>query len=356
MNKILKYGIFGLTAAMLLAGCTKKETKTFSGDFGSVTLGNYKGMEIDMSEAAGQESQAQITSEVTDEELDDLITQYLENYPEYIEVTDRPAQNGDVVNIDFVGMIDEIAFEGGTAAGYSLELGSHSFIDGFEEGLVGANKGDELSLNLTFPDPYTNNPDLAGQPVVFDVTVNSIEEKRTSEFNEAFVQRISDLTTVEEFRDDLRENIVSYKESQIKAQDNMKRFLAIQAVIDEAVFELQQEAVQAEYDKNYEAVQSSAEMNGMSLEEYLETQGMTIADCEAQLKEKSEDIAKQQLIVDAICQFEGITVTDEARQIMADNQGATLEELNQYYGQETIDQVATIYAVADFLVANTVFK
>lgn len=344
MNKILKYGMFGLTAAMLLAGCTKKETKSFSNDFGSVTLGNYKGMEIDM-------------REVTDEEVEEQIALNLERNPDYIEVTDRTAQNGDVVNIDFVGMIDEIAFEGGTAAGYSLELGSHSFIDGFEDGLVGADKGDKLSLNLTFPDPYPTNPDLAGQPVVFNVKVNSIEAKRTPEFNDAFVQRISEFTTVQEYRDDLKAKMVSDKESQITAQeDNMKRFLAIQTVMDESAYELKQEAVQAEYDKNYEAAQSSAEMYGMSLEELLQIQGMTIADYEAQLKEDSELIAKQQLVIDAICQFEEITVTDEARQIVADNQGTTLEELIQNFGQESIDEVAIIYAVADFLVANAVFK
>ena len=146
-------------------------------DPGKLTkLGTYKGVEVKKN-----------STEVTPEELEQRIQGILDANPEYIEITDRPAQNGDIVNIDFVGMKDGEAFDGGTAEDFPLELGSNSFIDGFEEGLVGAEAGSELSLNLTFPEDYFN-ADLAGQEVVFDVTVNSIEEKKEAVLDENFVR------------------------------------------------------------------------------------------------------------------------------------------------------------------------
>ena len=163
------------------AGCPSAEV---------TKLGNYKGVEVKRE-----------STEVTDEEVDQKIQSILDANPEYVEITDSPAQNGDTVDIDYVGMKDGVAFDGGTAQGYKLELGSGTFIDGFEDGLVGASVGQELSLNLTFPENYGNS-DLAGQAVVFDVTVNAIEEKKDAVLDDNFVQRVSDFKTVDEFRAD----------------------------------------------------------------------------------------------------------------------------------------------------------
>lgn len=186
MKKYVKLALCGMAAAALVTGCREKEcgrdnsrtdrsstpsdsteAAAEKADPGKLTkLGTYKGVEVKKN-----------STEVTPEELEQRIQGILDANPEYIEITDRPAQNGDIVNIDFVGMKDGEAFDGGTAEDFPLELGSHSFIEGFEEGLVGAEAGSELSLNLTFPEDYFN-ADLAGQEVVFDVTVNSIEERK----------------------------------------------------------------------------------------------------------------------------------------------------------------------------------
>ena len=176
MKKHVRLTLCCAAAVMLAAGCGKKsdtaeetttaasETQAEITDKGEVTkLGEYKGMEVTKEDTT-----------VTDDEVVTRIQNILAANPEIIEITDRPAQEGDTVNIDYVGMKDGVAFDGGTAEGYDLELGSGVFIDGFEDGLIGANTGEERSLNLTFPENY-GNADLAGQAVVFDVTVNKIE-------------------------------------------------------------------------------------------------------------------------------------------------------------------------------------
>ena len=198
MRKFLKVGLCGAAALMMFAtGCsgqksakdasqaestaegeTPAETEEYVAE-GSITLGEYKGIPVTVTEPT-----------VTDEEVDAQIQQLLNSSAEYLEV-DREAQLGDQVNIDYKGMKDGVAFDGGTAEGYDLVLGSNSFIDGFESGLVGAKKGEEVTLNLTFPDPYQNNPDLAGQAVVFEVKVNNVKEKTVPELTDDFVAKVS---------------------------------------------------------------------------------------------------------------------------------------------------------------------
>ena len=188
-----KWKIAGICLAAAVAvaasGCGKKtETESTAAESAaaeteeyvaesSVKLGEYKGIAVTVTEAS-----------VTDEEVENQIQQVLNSKAEYREV-DRAAQTGDQVNIDYKGLLDGEAFEGGTAEGYDLTLGSGSFIDGFEDGLVGAVKGDQKDLNLTFPDPYPNNPDLAGKEVVFEVTVNAVKERSIPELTDEFVKK-----------------------------------------------------------------------------------------------------------------------------------------------------------------------
>ena len=148
-------------------------------NFGKVTLGKYEGVEIKTHDVS-----------VSDEEVDSYIQNVLENSQNLTEV-DRPAASGDTVNIDYEGKKDGVAFDGGTAKGQNLELGSHSFIDGFEDGLIGAAKGEKRTLNLTFPADY-GNKDLAGQAVTFDVTVNSVQEKSKPELNDEAYKALED--------------------------------------------------------------------------------------------------------------------------------------------------------------------
>lgn len=356
MRKYAKLTLCGLAAMMLIAGCSKKtdtqETTTAAEtaaagetqeivDKGTVTkLGEYKGLEL-----------TKQSVEVTDEEVETRIQSILAANPEYIEVTGRAAQNGDTVDIDFVGMKDGVAFEGGTSEGYKLELGSGSFIPGFEEGLVGAKTGDELSLNLTFPETY-GQADLAGQDVVFDVTVNGIEEKREAVLDDNFVQRMSDFATVDEFRADSQADLEAEKETQAQ---NQLRQDALMAVLEASEFDLNQAAVDQEYEMQKSNLDYMAQMYGITSEDLMGAYGMT----DATLKTSSEDIVKERLLIAAIAEAEGLKVEDADRETTAQRYGMTIDQIKQNYGEDVmknIEEESLNSIVQQFILDNAVIK
>lgn len=352
MKKYVKLAACGLAAAMLVAGCGKKaeETETTAAteaqqevtDRGEITkLGEYKGVEV-----------TKASTEVTDEELESRINSILEANPEYIEITDRPAQIGDVVNIDYVGMKDGVAFDGGTAQGYDLELGSGTFIDGFEDGLVGAGTGAELSLNLTFPENY-GNTELAGQDVVFDVTVNSIKEVKDAQLDAAFVQRVSDFTTVDEWKADVQADMETEKENQA---DMQLEYEAFNAAVDNSEFRLNDAAVEELYNNQMDYYNSMMQMYGMTLADYVSVLGMTEEEFNEELREVSELTLKQQLLVEAIAEKEGLTVEDADRENVAAQYGMTLDNMISASGAEAVDEAAMMYKVIELIRENAVVK
>lgn len=355
MKKYVKPALCVMAALMVATGCSKKpaeETTTAETtaeqsseaaeiENGKVVkLGKYKGVEV-----------TKESTDVTDEELDARIQSILDANPEYIEVTDRSAQEGDVVNIDFVGMKDGEAFDGGTGEGYDLELGSGTFIDGFEDGLIGAATGAELSLNLTFPENY-GNTELAGQDVVFDVTVNSIKEVKDAVLDDNFVQRMSDFTTVDEFKADTLEDLKAEKED---LAEQMLENDALQAAIDDTEFEVNQEAVDSWYESQLASYNSMVEMYGMTLEEYAGMFGQTEDWFKEELRNMAETYVKQQLLIDAIAEAENFEVTDEDRQYVADQVGMELDTMKESYG-DTLDETAMMGKVIRFITDNAVVK
>lgn len=359
MRKYLKMTLCGMAALMLVTGCSKKEetqettaaesstssTENASGeaemDLGKLTkLGEYKGVEVEKG-----------STDVTDEELNARIDMALASNPEYVEV-DRAAADGDTVDIDFVGMKDGEAFDGGTAEGYQLVLGSNSFIDGFEEGLVGSKKGDELSLNLTFPEDYQSE-ELAGQDVVFDVTVNAVEERKDAVLDDAFVQRVSDFTTVDEYKADLLSAMQEEKESQ--AQDQLEMD-AILAVIENCEFDINQDTVEAQYQNQMDYYNSIVQMYGMTLADYVSVYGMTEDEFQDSVKENTELAMKQQLLVDAIAEAENFVVEDADREKLAEQYGTDLQTLIDSSGEEYVDESAMVFKVVDFIMDNAVVK
>ncbi|MDO4268410.1 MAG: trigger factor [Eubacteriales bacterium] len=361
MRKYWKLALCGLMAAALAAGCSKKDETadttaaaesgsetTAAGesaaeeiDLGTLTkLGTYKGVEV-----------TKESTEVTDEELESRIQSILQANPEYVEV-DRPAREGDTVNIDYVGMKDGVAFDGGTAEGYPLELGSGQFIDGFEDGLIGAEKGSELSLNLTFPENYSN-ADLAGQAVVFDVTVNSVEEKKDAVLDDNFVQRISDFNTVDEFRADTKADMEAENET---AAEQKLEYDAFMAAINSSEFDLNEEAVEEQYNSQYNYYSSMVQMYGMTMESYTSMIGMTEEEFEGQLRESAEAAIKQQLLTEKIAEAENFEVDDTDRQVVADEYGMDIQTMKDTYGEEALDNAALMYKVQNFIVDNAVVK
>lgn len=357
MRKLAKLCACGVAAALVLtSGCGQKQegteaqttaagTETETGSTvitGEVELGEYKGIEIEKAD-----------SEVTEEEFQSAVDSRLAANPEMVEV-DRPAKEGDSVNIDYVGMKDGEAFEGGTAQAQDLVLGSGSYIDGFEDGLVGAVKGQELSLELTFPDPYPNNPDLAGQPVVFDVTVNAVEEVKTAELNDAFVQRISDFETVADWEADLRSQLEEQKAAQAATQDENSLF---NAVVENAAFTDIDSSVEAEMERLRSANENLLAFQGMTLDDYLSIFGLDQESYEEILRSQAEYNVKLELVLAKVAQQEGLEITDEARQAVADaNSMEDFDSLAEAAGKEEAERFARNWTAMEFIKDNAVYK
>lgn len=353
MKKNVRLILCCAAVVMLAAGCGKKsdttETTTAAEtteaeitDKGEVTkLGQYKGIEVTKEDTT-----------VTDAELDQRIASILQANPEITEITDRPAQNGDTVNIDYVGMKDGVAFDGGTAEGYDLELGSDAFIDGFEDGLIGANVGEERSLNLTFPEDY-GNADLAGQAVVFDVTVNKIEEKKNAILDDAFVQRVSDFSTVDEFKADTMAALQEEKEQSAAQQVEDDAFAA---AVDNSEYSLNEAAVEQQYNNQLTYYENMFSSYGFTMESYAEMIGQTEDEFKETLHTAAENAIKQQLLIDAVAEKEGLTVEDADRESLAENYSTDLKTLQDTYGEDMVDQTALIYKVVEFIGSNAVVK
>ena len=358
MRKFLKVGLCGAAALMMFAtGCsgqksakdasqaestaegeTPAETEEYVAE-GSITLGEYKGIPVTVTEPT-----------VTDEEVDAQIQQLLNSSAEYLEV-DREAQLGDQVNIGYKGMKDGVAFDGGTAEGYDLVLGSNSFIDGFESGLVGAKKGEEVTLNLTFPDPYQNNPDLAGQAVVFEVKVNNVKEKTVPELTDDFVAKVSpEDGTVEKLRENMKAFILEQKQYQI---DNQRNTDILNAVIDKSEIVCATDDVDKNYETQVQYYTNQASMYGLDLATYASLMGMDEEGLKSELRNVARDMTKQEMLLKEIASRENITVTDEDREALAERYGYdSLESFLETADKEIVDDTALMQKTLDFLVEN----
>ena len=321
MRKFVKLGICGLMAAMVATGCSKKDT-TGTTDPAAATTQGAETQEAGTSEGAAEDSvtlgeykgvaYTPASVEITDEQVDKEVQKLADS--NLVEV-DRPAAEGDTVNIDYVGKKDGVAFDGGTASGYDLKLGSNTFIDGFEDGLIGAVKGQKLDLDLTFPEGYPSE-DLAGQAVVFEVTVNAV--KTPSELNDDLVMANTDYKTLEEYREATRNDLEK------QAADNaeyQKQSSVFQTIMNNSQVVASEESIQAAYDEAMTYYETMATNSGMELETLVGYYGMDLDTFKAQVRTQAEENAKQQLVINAIADKEGIKVTDEELESMAEEYG-----------------------------------
>lgn len=366
MRKATKLCIYTLTAAMLLAGCSSQadskettaatetaatesaaagESSEAAEDIpeGSVELGEYKGIEV-----------TRTVLPVTDEDVDAKIQEILTANAEYLEGDkDVEAQNGDIVNIDFVGKHDGVEFEGGAGEAYDLTLGSGSFIDGFEDGLIGAKIGEERSLNLTFPDPYTN-PDLAGEDVVFDVTVNAIQVRRVPEFDEAFVQKMNpDMKTTDEYTAQVRADLEAAAETYADAEAENEVLLT---VINNATFTDVDAQIQAQYDEMWEQTEAMVNVYGMGMADYAAFYNTDEEGLKQILHDQVANTVKMGLISQAIAEAEGLTVEDSDREEVAEEQGTDVDTLLQTYGEGMIDEYVIQKKATELIIDNAVIK
>lgn len=310
-----------------------------------ITLGQYKGVKVTVTKL-----------EVTDEDVDSAIQDDLSANATQKDVTGRAIQNGDTVNIDFEGLKDGVAFEGGTSKGYELEIGSGSFIPGFEEGLVGHSVGEKVALNLTFPEDYQST-DLAGKAVVFNVTINSAKESVVPELTEDYVKSKTSFTSVAAYKDSIRKDLEAQNEETMKSQKTNDVFTAI--VDSSKISSLPKTLL--DYYSNYlkDYYTQYAVANGTDLAGFLAAQNMTEDDFNTETQQYAERMATQELVITAIVEAEKITLSDDEYntgidKLVSDYGYASKDDLLKTVDQAQIKETLLWQKAMDFVTAQAV--
>lgn len=305
---------------------------------------DYK-VTVELGQYIGVEAKA-VPEEITDEAVQDEIEYYLNDYAEEIAITDRPIQEGDVVNIDYTGYLNDVPFDGGADTGYDLEIGSHSFIDGFESGLIGHNLGETVDLDVTFPENY-GVESLNGQPVVFVVVINSITAYDYPELTDEFVQENFDCDTVEEYRASVREELEAYAMEEAEEQAKNEVF---EKIVESSTFGGDIDAEIADYVEQTKAYYDQVAgayygVDGVTL--FMAMYGITEDEYEEMLIEETSYSVKYGHVLDKIAEVENLQITDEEyeaefEEMFFDYYGFTSkEEVLQELSQEQIDEMIT---------------
>ena len=248
-----------------------------------------------------------VDAEVTEEEINAVIEKERENNSRTKSVEGRPVQDKDTAVIDFEGFVDGEAFEGGKGENYDLVIGSHSFIDTFEEQLIGKNAGEEVEVNVTFPEEY-HAKELAGKPALFKVTIKDIKEKELPELDDEFASEVSEFDTLDEYKADVKKNLVEKKEADAK---NQKEMAAIEAVIADAAMEIPDAYVQTVQRQMVDEFAQRIQMQGLSMEQYLKLTGSNIAMMEEQIKPQALKRIQSRLVLEAVVEAEKIETSEE---------------------------------------------
>ncbi len=306
-----------------------------------VNLAEYKGLTLESS-----------TTEVTDENIDSELSYELSMMPMEVDDENAKVTEGDTVNIDYVGKINGKEFDGGSAEDTDLRIGSGQFIDGFEDGLVGAVKGQTVELNLTFPDDYSDE-EYAGKDVTFTVTINAIK-RPLDEITDEWVQENSDYETVDEYRESVREDLEEYNENQ--ASSNLTSSALLQVVDASEVTDYPDDLVKYGEDVYTNQIMSYADSADESFDEYLEDQDMTEDEFKEQRKEYAQNVSKQILVVKAIADAEGFSTEDDDYQTALEKYeteySMTEDELYEKYGESNVYFNIMADRVAEVVVNN----
>lgn len=347
MKKWMKTGLLIFAAAMAVSGCNGKEAaegessaaETVSeaelSDEASITLGNYKGLTL-----------TAVREEVTDADIDAELDALRQQYPAVVE--GRAAKEGDVANIDYVGTKDGVAFDGGTASGYNLSLGNGGFIDGFEDGVVGMMPGEEKDLNLTFPEEY-HSAELAGQDVVFHVTLNQLMSPEETAVDDDLAKRaLGDDSAVLE---DLRAQVSASLESQAEANYfNAAGNELLTQVINDSQIAADPDAVEQMHQQLLTTYTAYASQYGLELADFL---SLFLGTDEEGLKANAETLVKQEMVLDEIIAAEGLSATDEQKDLLAQmNYFTDADEMIATYGEESADELFNMGAAYYYLIEN----
>lgn len=293
-----------------------------------VTLGEYKGITIE-----------KVDIEVTEEEIDAEVNKELEKNARTITVDDRAVLDGDMLTIDFAGSVDGVPFEGGQGEDYSLTIGSHSFIDNFEEQLIGVAIGEEVDVNVTFPEDY-QAAELAGKPALFKVVVKGIKVKELPEADDDFAMDISEFDTIAEYRDDIKVKLAEKKENDAKAA---KEDAVITKIIEGSEMEIPDPMIDMQVKQLADNFSRRIQSQGLTIEQYFQFTGMTPEKLLEQMRPQALKTIQSSLVLEAIANVEAIEVTeerlDEEIAKMAEMYKMEVEKLVEIMGENEKDQI-----------------
>ena len=309
-----------------------------------VTLGKYKGVQV-----------TKIDTTVTDEEVEAALEKEQQKNSRTVSVTDRPVQTGDTAVIDFEGFVDGVAFEGGKGENHPLEIGSHSFIEGFEDQLVGHNAGEEVEVNVTFPEKY-QAAELAGKPAVFKVKINEIKTKELPELNDEFAQDVSEFDTLAEYKEDLRKHLEVSKENDAK---RAKEDEAIKKIIDKSTMELPDAMIDTQCENMINEFAQRISQSGLTMDQYMQFPGMTIDGLKEQVRPEAITRIQSSLVLEQIAKEENIEVSDDEINAevekMAAQYGMEADKLKEYLGdaeKESMKRDLAITKAVDLIMEN----
>ena len=284
---------------------------------------------------------------VTDEEVEADLARVQERNARKVEVTDRPAQNGDTVNIDFVGTVDGVKFDGGEAEGFDLTLGSGQFIPGFEDQVVGMNIGETKDVNVTFPENYQAEA-LAGKPAVFAVKVNAIQGKELPELTDEFIKEATGSETIEEYKAKAKERL--QKQADNKANDATENSI-LEAIAANTEVEIPQAMIEREIDGLVQKFEYQLMYQGLKLDDYLSFLKVDVAEFRKNYEEQAKKNVLSQLIISQIIKDEAIEATEEEVEAKVAEQAASVKKETEEY-KKNMDPRQFDYIRSDIVITK----
>ena len=301
-----------------------------------VTLGEYKGVEVKKADLA-----------VTDEEIEAELKKEQEKNSRTVNVDDRAVENGDMIKLDFEGFIDGVAFEGGKSENHDLTIGSNSFIPGFEDQLVGAKIGEDVEVNVTFPEEY-HAKDLAGKAAVFKCKVNAISVKELPELDDEFAQEVSEFDTLDEYKADVKKNLEEKKAAEAKtAKENE----AVDKAVENAQMDIPDPMIDSQVEQMINDYARRLQSQGLSMEQYMQFTGTTLDALKEQVRPQALTQIKSRLVLEKIAEVEDIQISDEKLDEelakMAESYKMELDKLKELMGDYEKDQMKKDMAVQE---------
>ena len=308
-------------------------------------LGTYKGVEV-----------PKVSYRTLKKDIDAEIEKLRDKNARLVTIEDRPVEKDDTVTIDFEGFVDGVAFEGGKGEGFDLTIGSGQFIPGFEDQLIGKNSGEEVDVNVTFPEEY-HADDLKGKDALFKVKIHTVKAKELPELDDEFAKDVSEFDTLEELQKDTKEKLQKANKDRAKHETEEN---VIAKVCENTEIDIPEAMINSQIDKMIRDLDMNMRYQGLDLQQYMQYTGQTVDSVREQYQEEAQKRVKTSLVLEKVCEVEGITVDEKAveaeYQKMSEESNMKLEDVKKYVKQEEIEDRLKAEKTMTFLVDNAVTK